>query len=273
MNKIELIESIQFPQSNSYYENDSADGFAFLGYARAKVGLDYNDCYAEIVKRNFKLNAQRKILSVGITVPKDNTYVYTIWTCLEFLKEIGDIETCTKLMKIIDSIGTYPNGMFRYCDFEIFYEVPNVTSAAALLYSMFGNIEKSNQLINTFISKQVNNNWNYYILKNQKRMKYNAEDSYHVAMILYHLREVEKINKIDLSQCINKTVLELKRLNSKKIDDCVIGWGIPMLCISIKGLDQDLYERSFQLLTEKSICHSNFRVRSIAAWALAKLEI
>lgn len=273
MQKVELIDSVKFPTTNIYYESDSADGFAFLGYARAKVGLNYNDCYHEMIKRNFKLNAKRKILQTGINVSRQNNYVYTIWVCIEFLKEINDLDTCNKLMNLVKDIGEYKNGMVRYCNEEIYYEVPNVTSSTALLYSMFGNVEKSNSLVKNFISKQSGNNWNYYILLNNKRVKGVFEDSYHLAMILYHLREIEKINKIELTEPIHKIILELKKLNKKKIDGGSIGWGVPMLCLSVNGLDNELYEKSFNLLVKESIFNSNFRVRSIAAWALAKLEI
>jgi hypothetical protein len=261
-----VISDIKFPETNIYYENDSADGFAFLGYARSKVGLDYDYCFEAISERNFCLNRSQTINKV--ITPTDNQYIYTIWSCVEFLLFINQFDAVDDLIKIVDGIGQYPNGMMRYCSTEVSIIVPNVTSAAALIYSMTGVQDKAEELVGVLRNTQIEGNWQYYNLRTNKYTR--VEDSYHVAMMVYHLRETQKVSGIYTEDIVLKSVKCLKELNRKNLQSGSIGWGKPMLYIAIKGLDDELCVRSFNAIINESLDHSNFRVRAISAWALSK---
>ena len=91
-----LINTIKFPTTNVYYEKDSADGFALLGYAREKVGLPSKRCFDAVAKRNYTLNASKKAKETSIT--KGIRAVYTSWTCIEFFKLLGNVNEISKVV-------------------------------------------------------------------------------------------------------------------------------------------------------------------------------
>jgi hypothetical protein len=264
------VEKIRFPKTNVKFELDSADGFAFLGCARKMMGLEYNDCYLEVAKRNFTLNAKNHIR--GVPIPKEDFYTYTLWACSEFLHEIDDRRTFKKIVKKINTIGQYPNGMFRYCNTETSYIVPNVTSAAALVYCLDGQYSKTKELVDLLRKTQKNGNWFYYeINKGYRKLKI-KEDSMHLAMMIYHLREINRLSKLNTMDIVHKALLYLYEENKDKLEGGrKIEWGIPFIALASKGIEHKLYRRAFLETSRRSINHENFRTRAISAWALSKM--
>lgn len=260
------ISEIKFPETDIYHEKNSADGYAFLGCAKEKVELDSTDCYELVKSSNFCLNKSQKIR--GGEVPANTMYVYTMWPCIEFLNLRKDQKNVSMLMDTLDKIGRYPNGMMRYCTTEINYIVPNVTSCAALLYALDGQIEKTKDLVSVLLKEQKDGNWRYYDALTGEPLRW--EDSFHLAMIVYHLREIQNKIQIDTQNIIARSLEKLKAVNRKSLDPGSIGWGIPMLYAATKNLDSDLSERAFVRTLEESLVHENFRVRAYAAWALTK---
>ncbi len=92
-----IKEIIPLPSKNDYYEKDSADGYAYLGYAYRKLQINDDICYKSIVNRNFSLNARYQINK--IIVPKDAIYLYTLWPCIEYLKLRNDKKLINKLIR------------------------------------------------------------------------------------------------------------------------------------------------------------------------------
>ena len=264
------VEEVYGPVGNVYYENSSADGFAFQGFARAKTGLDYSRYLRAIIDRNFSLNKSQKIKRTGISVPKDNQYIYTIWTCIEFLREIGEIDAINSLMNIVNNIGTYPDGVMRYCSSEIKYKVPNTTSAAALLYAWNDEESKSIALVDVMRKTQSRGNWRYRAKKGKKWIPSKEEDNFHLAMIIYHLRSIEKYSGVQTHDIVEKALERLKSYNKEGIKVGRIKWAIPMVYAATCGLDHNLEETSFKELVDIAIKDDNFRVRGMSAWALTR---
>tara|TARA_X000001036_G_C20623924_1_gene784293 strand:+ start:14 stop:838 length:825 start_codon:yes stop_codon:yes gene_type:complete len=265
-----IIEKISFPTTDEYYERTSADGYAFLGYALNKLGLNWDACLNKMSDNNFTLNADKRVRNVNVY--KHTNYTYTLSFCLDFLNSINDQETFDKLFKIFKSIGFYKNeNLYRYCDTEIYYGVPNTTSAAAWIFALSGDIENCQKCLNFLSSTQKQNgNWNYYNISNNKLKKLaTQEDSFHIAMMVTHLRLVQSTTGIDTSPLYLKSIKMLETHNKKILDGGSIGWGIPMLYLATKGMDTNLNRRSYEGCLQ-SVSHKNFRVRSISAYCLTK---
>lgn len=262
---INIIENIKLPLSNEYYELDSADGYAYLGFARAKAGLEYKDFLKEINDRNYSLNA-------AWHGDKHTKYIYTIWTCIEFLREAGEENVIKELMNIVDSIGVYPDGSMRYCSHEIYYQVPNITSAAALLYAYNNEYEKCQKLVNILREREEDGNWKYIKLNEDFSIKAITvlEDAYHLGMIIYHLKKIEKVSGIITSDLVLKSVKALKDKNYTGDGQGKIGWGPPMIYLSFLDLEEKESKVFLEKTLKESIQHSNFRTRAIAAFALAE---
>ena len=281
------MDNIAFPDEevNAYYEWSSADGFAYLGTAKALNALDYTSCLEEVNKRNWRLKSSISIN--GNKTTENNKYVYTLWTCAEFFDTINDVDSLNKIAAEVYSIGTYPSGKVRYCSEEVYYVVPNVTSAAILVYTLVGNKSLATKLLDILQDWQSKNgNWHYYTLDhnlNQIRIK-TKEDCYHVAMIIYHLREANRINpELNVDSVVSRSIDFLMKdkprckicRRSKGISwlcDGSIGWGVPMIYLATKGLISREKEDIAKKLTCEYLNHANFRVRTTAAWALAKAE-
>ena len=43
------IACIRFPFENKYFEKTSADGYAYLGFSRSRLGLDSIGCYEHVL--------------------------------------------------------------------------------------------------------------------------------------------------------------------------------------------------------------------------------
>ncbi|MBN2298600.1 MAG: hypothetical protein JXM72_08395 [Deltaproteobacteria bacterium] len=264
-----MVSDIPYPYAHEYFESASADGFAFLGYAQYALGLDATYCRDAINERNYTLNAEQRIKATDITVPNTSMYVYTIWPCVEFLHLRGEYAKFQELVHLVEEIGAYQNGMIRYCTHEIDYIVPNVTSACALLYALTGRTDKAASLIDLLRSRQLDGNWRYEIFSSGKLC--GMEDSYHLAMMVYHLRQVQITTQIMTSDIIDKALPQLQKLNNEYLQPGSIGWGIPMLYISSLGLDDGLSQSALKaMMGTRGLWHKNFRVRAITAWALVK---
>jgi len=262
-----IISKIVFPTSNCYFESDSSDGFAFLGYARAFFGLDYNNCLNAIQEKKYRLGAATKIKKINVS--KHNLYTYTLWPCTEFLRLTGQHNKVDNLMLSLDSIGTYSNGLMRYCSEEIDYIVPNASSCAIYMYTLYGKRDLAFSIVNALKSVFHNGNW-WYSNKNGL-LKY-KEDSFHLAMIVYHLRESNRLFGMGLEKIIESCVLELQKMNNKSLSGGSIGWGIPMLYPAVVGIDDDLANRAKEKILKESINNKNFRTRAYAAWSITKMK-
>lgn len=270
-----LINGISFPKTNAYYENDSADGFAFLGAARQMVGLDSEECRVELTKRNYTLNAERKIGATGASVHKNTQYVYTLWSCMELFSLLKDEERINFLCDTVDKIGRYENGMVRYCTTEIRYVVPNVTSAAALMFSIKGEHDKATELIDVLEKNQCENgNWRYEIIDEITNVHtpHKCEDSYHLAMMIYHLRGVARLSNLNANRMIDRGLSCLVEMNEKSLSPGSVGWGIPMLYLAVDGKNPELSKRAYYETIKDSISHPNFRTRALSAFCIAKAQ-
>lgn len=279
------MDNISFPETNVYYEKVSADGYAFLGASQALANEDHTACLEAINERNWSLNSPQQILKTHTTA--ENKYIYTLWTCAELFHAINDTDNLHKIASIVQDIGKYPNGMMRYCSEEIYYLVPNVTSAAILVYTMTGRHVAAKKLAETLYSNQDDNgNWRYYTLNDDltKDKRKRQEDCYHVAMMIYHLRMARKLNpKLKVAHTIEHAAQFLikakprcgscKKLKHDWLCPGSIGWGVPMTYAAISGLANiDNNIEQARKLTVEYLTHSNFRVRAMARWALTKTE-
>jgi len=299
---IEKVKRMQYPveQGQQYFEYSSADGFAFLGAAKAMLGLDYGYELQAMQERNYGLNDKSFVGAVEVS--KDNQYVYTIWVCLEFLHSAWRMaqsakqnDLCIELNEKIEmlaarvqAIGIYDDvGMQRYCTEEVNLIVPNVTSAAALIYVWLGWEDQARELI-TILGKhqKPSGNWEYLARDKQGAWKITREeDCYHVAMMVYHLSQLDKlgIRTWDMmSRSIRWLTMGKPRCGvCNKSDDnwlCEgsVGWGVPMMTLAVSGYNKrDLLlarlEKEGIVKTVKYLDHPNFRVRSMAGWVLAKV--
>ena len=267
---LKLIKNIQFPQTNKYYELDSADGYAYLGYALKKIGEDYSECMTKVIEKKYRLNAD-KTVPTKKRVFKDTNYTYTISVCMDFFNIVEDKKTLNELYEIIKNIGFYENcDLFRYCETEIEYGVPNVTSGAAYIFAMMGDVENCMKCVNYLRKNQQNGNWFYYLINDKVTKLKIKEDSFHLAMMVFHLRMVEKLLNIKTDDIYLPSIDELKIMNKKILSPGTIGWGIPMLYLATKGIEENLNKRSYNEIMKKSINHPNFRVRGLTAFCLTK---
>ncbi len=267
-----LIESIKLPKTNDYYEKSSADGYALLGYALKKINSN-RDLLDEVVNRNFSLNSNYNIRNIKVS--KDNQYIYTIWLCLEYILLLDQDQIANNLYQRVLDIGIYSNGMARYCVEETYYIVPNVTSAMALIHCQFNNFEESKKLINVLRETQYKNNWCYYDIKGKNYIKLKKfEDKYHQCMIIYHLQEIKKYDKIYVDDIIDRTIkpyMKYKKIADIKDIGKGLPWFYPMFTLIIEDYNNTLFEQGVNLLKKKYIKHNNFRVRAFSAWVLSKL--
>ena len=282
MNDIrKIVEQVKLPKTNMYYEKDSADGYAFLGYARAKLGLDYEFCYEAAKERKFTLGAAQKIR--GFSVTGKNMYTYTIWACIDFLNYTHKKEDINQLMKVVDRIGNYPFGAFRYSTEEFYLMVPNVTTAAVLMYSMGKQEEKALELLDVMEkTQQKDGNWYYKEINEYLSVKRlgKKEDCYHMAMIICQLIDAkEYLCSPAIDPIIERAVGFLKQSGDRchlcnGLDGWLcpgtVGWGVPMLYRAIRRFDEGLREITLEKTKAYCIGHSNFRTRAISAWALTR---
>lgn len=261
------VREIAPPEGNDYHQRTSADGWAFLGYAQHRLGLDYSTSVFEMFKRHCRLNGENIINATSIVAPEDANYVYTIWTCIEFLRALRKPDSVRWLMNILEDIGMYKNGMQRYCDTEIDLEVPNVTSAAALLYAWDGQTGIASRLVDLLRARQQDGNW-WYVIHSTGEL-YKPEDSFHLAMMIYHLREIQS-SGIQTGDLLDPALDALWTMNRLELDPGSIGWGYAMTYLAVVRLSKSFAGRAYAATLEHGLTHDNFRTRALSAWALAK---
>jgi len=270
---IEEIKNIKLPLQNSYYEKCSADGYGYLGYSLYKLGEEHTHCLKKMEENNYTLNADRVIGITNKKVFKHTNYTYTLSVCIDYLHMVGDTDKLNHLYDIFKTIGFYgDSGLYRYCDTEISYGVPNTTSAAAFIFALMGDIDKCQRCIDFLRKTQLKGNWYYYIINGDNKLNkiQRSEDSFHLAMMVFHLRMVEILTNIEVKSIYSESIDLLKILNKNKLQGGTIGWGIPMLYLASKGLDDSLSNRSYDMIMNQSIKNSNFRVRGLSAYCLTK---
>lgn len=269
----EKIKQIKLPFDNDYYEKCSADGYAFLAYAYSKLGLEYELLFNKVLENNLTLNAERVIIlqkysMSNQSVFKETQYIYTLWTCFEFFYKIKNHEIMNDINEKINKIGFYENGFARYCDTEINYLVPNVTSAYAVIKSYLNEKEGVEKIINLLRINQKNGNWQYKVRKDDNFYNTNKfEDSFHLAMMVYHLRKIEKNLNIKTDDIYLSSIETLYNMNKINLQEGSMGWGVPMLLLASKDINNELYNRCFDVI-DKYLNHKNFRVRAITAFCL-----
>lgn len=268
---VKLIGNIEFPSTNNRNEKTSADGYALLGCAREMLDLDSDSCLEKMVDCGFSINEDKKIAKDKVIVPAKTFYVYTAWTCMNYFYEKNSFEFRKwDLLGKFYSMPIYPNGFIAYCDYEDNYIVPNVTGSAAWICAAVGDLEGAEKFVELLRKNQLDNgNWEYLSSDGDKAGR--QEDSFHLALIVHQLREVEWLTEIETKDVVLRAVSCLNRMNCDSIQRGSLGWGIPALFIATKGLDDELSHRAEKLLFQYSFYNKNFRVRAYAAWAATRV--
>jgi hypothetical protein len=287
----QLIDQVPFPApgENDYYESQSTDGYAFLGAARARCGLPVDDCRRAIERLDFTLQAAKLIGDTPVTAK--NYYAYTLWACMEFaIAALLGSDFWDEIYNRFKTIGLYPSGLARYCSEEINLFVPNAITAAAMIYASMDNFKVVEKLFWLLEDHQrPDGNWNYYTLDESHEILSvpRQEDCYHLAMMLYQLREIgacSNLNVLPLQSGILKFLARAKprcsncgKMLNSHLCPGSIGWGVPMTLVAIDGICQDIpvlytaYLDALPRLSTEYLSAKNFRVRAIAAWALTKI--
>lgn len=269
------VRDVKLPATNVYYEKDSIDGYAFLGIARALMGLDTSEVESIMNEKVYGLNAPYNIQ--GTPLPPDTIYAYSCYPCYEFYNLKNNKTRTTDIIQwLTKRIGVYKDvGMMRYCNHETGYLVPNVTPLTALMYLKHGGDDlrgKAKNLMLTMAKRQEKNgNWRYYLNGEPGRQ----EDSMHVGMILCGLRGVKELMPMpELDSTISKAVAGLYEMNRGMLQTGTVGWNPPFVAVATHGLRayKDLYDRAYIKTKKQTIHNSNFRVRAISAWALALID-
>jgi hypothetical protein len=231
----------------------------------------------KVLERNLILNKRNRVNVARCS--ENNLYTYTLWICYEFFKQLRFKYLTDKIFEDIKSIGSYENGWQKYCSEETNYAVPNVTSAAALVFNECGELDRAKKLVNLLESSQENGNWSYQYFKEEKWEKMKLEDSFHLGLMLYHFYRLKFLiykKEIVLKSLINFSDKE------KWLSSGSIGWSIPITfliynlykneLLTILG-EEKLNKRMLILDKEilTSLQHTNFRVRAYSAWCLSKV--
>ncbi len=269
MNFRNEVEKIEFPKNkNVYFERTSIDGYAFLGITKYLLGLDFSKCKDKVDALGIGLNKRWK--SRGVPLPHDEVYAYSCYPVYEFYHMIGDETGKDRVIDVMDKIGFYDSGHFRYCKTEINYIVPNVSASAALSFARHGRMDDCKKLINLLRETQnEKGNWNYYTLP--ENVTWGKEDSSHLSMMVIAMRDLEMEFGIKTSDMVDNAMKDLELLNTLRIQCGSIGWGASYLYLGTMGINEKLCKLAYNEC-KKSIKSSNFRVRTIASWALAKGE-
>ena len=260
--------NMKMPLDDYYFEKSSADGYAFLGIARYMLNKDWSSCFNVVNVKGPRLCANW--INNGTQLNKNTVYAYTCWPIYEFYQLVGDNSGMKKIIRVMDDeIGFYEPGVFRYCDMEIDYVVPNVSATAALTYARHGEKEQAKTLIENLRKEQAENgNW-FYTNKRDRGVN-PLEDTSHLSMMVIALREIEELG-FDTVGMVSKAIKYLRRDNQINVKPGSIGWGGAYLYLATLGLDEKLNKRAYEMC-KKTIKHRNFRTRAITLWALVKGE-
>ena len=269
-----LVSEVKLPKTNIYYEKDSIDGYSYLAIARELLGLGTE--YLEKIISNKSYGLCSKYNIQGTPLPSNTIYTYSCYSVFDYYYIIENIDKMSEIISLIEKkIGIYADtGLIRYCNIETNYRVPNVTPLAGLMLLKYGGRDdKVFQLLESFERQQEKNgNWRYYLKGNPMRM----EDSMHLAMIIYALREIYKITHFDcVERMINKALPCLYSMNTPNIQHGSIGWNPPFLALALRNRKKynDMFKESLLRTINSSIKNTNFRVRAISAWALSKIYV
>lgn len=267
---LEAVRAVKYPEKNDYYSLSSADGFAFLGAAKACLGVFPEELH-QVVKRRYRLNAPNRIRNQ--LVPADAYYTYTLWPCAELFIASGERSLLEDLINILGRMGYYRNGLYAYCNVPIDYVVPNATPCAAWLYCSVWMVGTAMNLLVPFLDRQMDGNWEY--TNENETEVFAREDSAHLSFIVYLLKEVAPFfagNPLQkrLEEAVNDSLDVLLDMNRKEIQMGSCGWG-PGFLMAARHYDEELRERAFEaawavLKDEKA----NFRARAVSAWAFSR---
>ena len=272
-----LISEIKFSETDLFFENSSADGFALLGSAKQKFGVDDSDCLVKVLERNLILNGRNRVNTTKCT--KNNIYTYTLWVCYEYFKQKRYEYLTNKILEDVKSIGCYDNGWQKYCYEEINYIVPNVTSASALIFIENGELAEAQRIMDLLEEEQYMGNWYYQQIKEGDWEKTKLEDSFHLGLMLYHFYKLRPV-------LYRKEMVfnSLKNFSDKEkwLAPGSIGWSIPMTYLIYNLYKSELSEilgtnklkNRLDILDNQvlvSLQHKNFRVRAYSAWCLSKI--
>ena len=263
---INHIKEITFPSTNILYEKDAVDGYAFLAYALAYFDLDYEKAQEEVFKRFGTISSSRKHYKT--IVPASDLRTYQSFPTFEFLNFIEN-DKIEQIHSNLDKIGTYSNGMMRYCGTEINLIVPNVTALAAYMYAILGNEQKTLLLLNALRENyhSTAKNWQYFDTLNDIRIRF--EDSYHVGMMLYAFKKIEE-KGFKCSDLIDKAFSIIKKDNNFEIKETKSshGFNAPFILASVGMLDPALSNQALHIVENKTIYDSSFRTKTLALWSL-----
>ena len=279
---IDLVGSVQLPTTNIYHELLSADGYALLGCARARVGLDPAECEAKVRELDCGLGEPLRIRNIPTSA--DNRYVYTMWACSELYEQTGDGAMLGELADRTTDIGAYAGGMYRYCADEVFYLVPNATSAAAAIFGKAGRWERAAEAL-VALQRHLKGHGILYadMDKQLQPTKWpRREDDFHLAMMAYQVREtVARLTAA--GELPNNDVLTMEADLACQIVPMrsgsaagwnagpVLPWGYPMLYALLRNSGHALEpELRKSVLGINGLMHPNFRVRAMAAWAVTR---
>ena len=261
--------NMKYPLDDYYFEKSSADGYAFLGISKYLLGLDWSHCLNIVNTKGPRLCADW--VSNDTMLNRETVYAYTCWPLYEFYYMINDKVGMDNIVNIMDDkIGYYEPGVFRYCDIEIDYVVPNVSATAALTYARHGRLDDAHALVEELRERQQKSgNWFYTNKKDGSVDR--LEDTSHLSMMVISLREIESFGfeTVDMVEGAMEYLRNDNRINIKMGS---IGWGAAYLYLATIGLDGDMNNKSYEMCKD-TIRHRNFRTRAITLWALTKGEL
>jgi hypothetical protein len=136
------------------------------------------------------------------------------------------------------------------------------------MYCHDGRFKLARELRGVLATRQRNGSWQYEDERSGEERQY--EDSLHLAMMIHSFREAARLGGGDTSAMVTKAVKVLKRLNRLRAKDRV-GWNWPYVAVAARGFERSLATRALWMTRVFSLRNRNFRVRAIAAWALARL--
>jgi hypothetical protein len=267
MNIVELrtiVDSVKCPTTNDYYEYYSQDGYSMLAMARHRVGLEYHKCSRIISSLRCGLNSDYIIK--GEKIPANSFYVYTATFAYLFYKMIAQNDTASRIAMRINSLPRHADGSIQYCTTSIRYKVPNVSALATMIFAVEGTLDDADELIETLRANIINGNWKYTGTSDVVKW----ENSFHVAMMVWALREAGKHGVI-VTDIVRDAIRTLAEMNKSAIES-QMGRNAPWLMLACKGMDKELYSRALAQTMKESVVHTNFRTRALAVWALTMTE-
>jgi hypothetical protein len=268
---ISLIQNIQYPANNDMHEQTAADGYAYLGAAKALLGLDYFFEKDKILERLGTVVEDR--IHYGTVVPAGDKRVYQTYACFIFAKITRNLALKGEIIRILDSIGAYSNGMMRYCQAEINLVVPNITALSSTIYNLCGREKDSFSLLNVLSDTIKDYGWDYIDTRTNAVVR--KEDAYHLALMLWALSMTHFSSDKDmLKEKLCSSILRLLQTeNIKIIQTGSIMLNFPFLTLATYDKDVLLYTRASERLIDIILNFPNFRTKGASALALTIAEL